>query len=56
MFKNVIEDISSLINLRTYTGRVTSCKFDAQLKCLWCQKRFENADQSPIMKCMNCQH
>ena len=56
MFENVIEGISSLINIRTYTGRVTSSKLVAQLKCLCCQKRFENADQSPIIKCINCQN
>ena len=29
MFVNVIEDICSLVNIRTYTERVTFCKFVA---------------------------
>ena len=56
LFVNVIEEICSFINIITYTRRVTSCKLVAQLKFLCCQKRFENADQSPIIKYMNCQH
>ena len=55
MFVNVIEDVCSLINIRTCAGRVNSCKLVVQLKCMCCQKRFENADLSPIIKCMNYQ-